>query len=188
MEKKVIEMLIKDFEDEVFAISVVTKPAIEENVIELSTQEIELKVVDEKRNILMGAILVPDKEILRLDKEGKPYYIKFSAETIQKASELFLMRSKQNNVTLQHKKPVDGMSLVESWVVVDSKMDKSAFYGLDYKPGTWVGLMKVDNLEVRKEIEECKIKGFSIEGKFSDNTELQEVSVIEQIKELLKQL
>ena len=51
MERKVIEMLINDLEDEVFAISVVTKPAIEENFIALSEHEIELKTIDEDKRI-----------------------------------------------------------------------------------------------------------------------------------------
>ena len=185
MEKKVIEMLIKDFEDEVFAISVVTKPAIEENFVALSEYEIELKTIDEDKRILLGAVLVPDKEILRVDKEGKPYYIKFSTDTIKQSSELFLMRSKQNNVTLQHSQKLDDMSVVESWIVEDSKVDKSALHGLNYPVGTWVAMMKVNNDSVWEQVKSGAIKGFSIEGKFSDNTNL---STIEKIKELLKQL
>ena len=185
MEKKVIEMLIKDLEDEVFAISVVTKPAIEENFIALSEHEIELKTIDEDKRILIGAVLVPEKEIARLDKDQKIYYIKFSAETIKQSSELFLMRSKQNNVTLQHNKKLDDMSVVESWIVEDSKVDKSALYGLNYPKGTWVAMMKVNNDDVWEQVKSGAIKGFSIEGKFSDN---QNLSTIEQIKELLKQL
>ena len=92
MERKVIEMIINDLEDEVFAISVVTKPAIEENFIALSEHEIELKTIDEDKRILIGAVLVPEKEILRVDAKNYPYYIKFSAETIKVSSELFLMR------------------------------------------------------------------------------------------------
>jgi hypothetical protein len=185
MEKKVIEMLIKDFEDEVFAISVVTKPAIEENFVALSEHEVELKTIDEDKRILLGAVLVPDKEILRVDKEGNPYYIKFSTDTIKQSSELFLMRSKQNNVTLQHSQKLDDMSVVESWIVEDSKVDKSALYDLNYPIGTWVAMMKVNNDSVWEQVKSGAIKGFSIEGKFSDN---QELSTIEQIKELLKQL
>ncbi len=188
MEKKVIEMLIKDFEDEVFAISVVTKPAIEENFIALSEHEIELKTIDEDKRILIGAVLVPDKEILRVDKDKNPYYIKFSAETIKQSSELFLMRSKQNNVTLQHTEKLEDMSVVESWIVEDSKIDKSALYGLNYPKGTWVAMMKVNNDSVWEQVKSGAIKGFSIEGKFSDNQNLSELSVLEQIKELLKQL
>lgn len=188
MEKKVIEMLISDMEDEVFAISVVNKPAIEENFIALSEHEIELKTIDEEKRILMGAVLVPDKEILRVDAKGNPYYIKFSTDTIRKASELFLMRNKQNNVTLQHETKLEDMSVVETWNVEDSKIDKSALYGFDYPIGTWVAMMKVNNDEVWQQVKNGKIKGFSIEGKFSDNQNLSELSVLEQIKQLLKQI
>jgi hypothetical protein len=80
------------------------------------------------------------------------------------------------------------MSVVESWIVEDSKVDKSALYGLNYPKGTWVAMMKVNNDSVWEQVKSGAIKGFSIEGKFSDNQQLQEVSVIEKIKELLKQL
>jgi len=188
MERKVIEMLINDLEDEVFAISVVTKPAIEENFIALSEHEIELKTIDEDKRILIGAVLVPEKEILRVDAKNNPYYIKFSAETIKQSSELFLMRSKQNNVTLQHAKKLEDMSVVESWIVEDSKVDKSALYGFEYPKGTWVAMMKVNNDDVWEQVKSGAIKGFSIEGKFSDNQNLAELDLLEQVKQLLKQI
>jgi len=70
-------------------------------------------------------------------------------------------------------------------IVEDSKVDKSALYGLNYPKGTWVAMMKVNNDDVWEQVKSGAIKGFSIEGKFSDN---QNLSTIEQIKELLKQL
>ena len=68
----------------------------------------------------MGALLIPNKTIYR--KEGKEeYYIYFSKETVKKASELFLQKGKQNNATLEHKFDIDGLTLVESWIVEDKE-------------------------------------------------------------------
>lgn len=188
MAKKVIEMVINenDLTDEVFAISVVNKPAIQENFIALSEHEIELKTIDEEKRLLLGAVLVPDKQILRLDKNGEPFYIKFPTATIRKASEIFLSRGYQNNSTLEHKIELDGMSVVESWIVEDSQKDKSAVYNLSYPVGTWVASVKVKNEEIWQKVKAGEIKGFSIEGRFSDKQDLSEVDLIERIKELLK--
>ena len=186
--KRVIEMVINeaDVNDGVFAISVVNKPAIQEDFIALSEHEIELKTIDAEKRILMGAVLVPKQEIPRIDKNGNVYYIKFSAQTIRKASELFLIRSNQNNATLEHKVQLDDMSVVESWIVEDSKVDKSALHGMKYDVGTWVVSMKVNNEDVWQEVKNGTIKGFSIEGRFSEGTQLAELDLLTQIKELLK--
>ncbi len=170
------------------AVSVVHSPAIEENFIALSKHEIELKEVDAEKKILMGAALVPNKQILRADKDGNGYYIYFSEDTIKKASELFLMRSNQNNATYEHKEKLNGMSVVESWVIDNPEMDKSKEYGFSLPKGTWMIAMKVNNEDIWKDVKAGKVKGFSIEGYFADKYEMsqEKQDIINQLKELLK--
>ena len=136
--ERVIELVI-DEENEfsgIDAISVVENPAIEEDFIALKKQPIQLAEVSEEKRILMGAALVPDKKILRKDEEGEDYYIYFSKDTVRKASELFLSKGNQNNSTLEHDIPLEGMSVVESWLVEDEKKDKSRKYGFEVPVGT----------------------------------------------------
>ena len=191
--KKIIELVIdeNDLQTGIHAVSVVHSPAIEENFIALSKHEIELKEVDSEKKILMGAALVPNKQILRADKDGKGYYIYFSEDTIKKASELFLMRSNQNNATLEHKEKLNGLSVVESWVIDNPEMDKSKEYGFSLPKGTWMISMKVNNEDIWKEVKLGKVKGFSIEGYFADKYEMSQEKnereeIINQLKELLK--
>lgn len=194
MEKpKIIELIIdeNDLQTGIHAVSVVHSPAIEENFIALSKHEIELKEVDSEKKILMGAALVPNKQILRADKDGKGYYIYFSEETIKKASELFLMRSNQNNATYEHKEKLNGMSVVESWVIDNPEMDKSKEYGFNLPKGTWMISMKVNNEDIWKDVKAGKVKGFSIEGYFADKYEMsqekdEKQEIINKLKELLK--
>lgn len=194
MEKpKIIELIIdeNDLQTGIHAVSVVHSPAIEENFIALSKHEIELKEVDSEKKILMGAALVPNKQILRADKDGKGYYIYFSEDTIKKASELFLMRSNQNNATYEHKEKLNGMSVVESWVIDNPEMDKSKEYGFNLPKGTWMIAMKVNNEDIWKDVKAGKVKGFSIEGYFADKYEMsqeknEKQEIINQLKELLK--
>ncbi len=164
----IIEMVLDESSEKqgIHAVSVVESPAIEENWIALNKQLIELKSVDEEKKILMGAGLVPDKQIYRRDKKNGEFYIYFSKETIRKASELFLKRSNQNNATYEHQMKIEGMSVVESWIIEDKDKDKSAIYGFDLPVGTWMISMKVDNPEVWDKVKAGEIKGFSIEGYF----------------------
>mgnify|MGYP006897511003 CR=1 FL=1 len=43
----------------------------------------------------------------------------FTKETVEKASQLFLARGKQNNSTLEHEVEIGGLSVVESWIIED---------------------------------------------------------------------
>lgn len=191
--KKIIELVIdeNDLQTGIHAVSVVHSPAIEENFIALAKHELELKEVDTEKKILMGAALVPNKQILRADKDGKGYYIYFSEDTIKKASELFLMRSNQNNATYEHKEKLNGMSVVESWVIDNPEMDKSKEYGFNLPKGTWMIAMKVNNEDIWKDVKAGKVKGFSIEGYFADKYEMSQEKnereeIINKLKELLK--
>ena len=170
---KIIELILdeEDFEAGIEAISIVESPAIESDFVALKNQEIKLAEVDKEKRILMGALLIPDKPIYRTGEDGE-YYIFFSKETINKASQLFLQNGNQSNSTLEHAKPLDGLTLVESWIVEDKEKDKTALYGLDAPVGSWVGSVKVNNEKVWQEyILTKKCRGFSIEGFFADKIE-----------------
>ena len=188
---RIVELIIDEKEDlsGVEAISVVEFPAIEENFIALN-QQLQLAKVDEEKRILMGAALIPNKNIYRRNGEDE-YYIFFSNETVKKASELFLMNSNQNNATLEHQKKINDLSVVESWIVEDTEMDKSKKYGLNAPVGTWMVSMKVNNDTIWNDfVKTGKVKGFSIEGYFADKLEMslqkeQEEELINKIKEII---
>ena len=193
---KIVELVIDEADEQsgIEAISVVESPAIEENFIALNKHEILLKEVDSEKRILMGAALVPNKQIYRRnDKTDEEYYIYFSEDTVRKASELFFKKSNHQNATLEHSENVEGTTIVESWIVENSKQDKSAIYGMDMPVGTWMISMKIDNEEIYKKAKDGSIRGFSIEGYFADkydlNTEtledLEERFTVEELKELL---
>lgn len=188
---RIIELIIdeKDELSGIDAVSVVKSPAIEENFIALAKHEVELKEVDSEKRILMGAALIPNKQIFRVNDKKEEYYIYFSEDTVRKASELFLMKSNQNNATYEHDQKIDGMSVVESWIIEDDKHDKSVKYGFSLPKGTWMISMKVNNDEVWKDVKEEKVKGFSIEGYFADKLEMsqidEEAELIEKIKQII---
>ena len=162
----------EDMDSGVFAISLVADPAIESNWIYLSKQhKIELAEVNKEKRLLLGPVLIPNKEILRIDEvTGEEYDIVFDEQVIEKAAQLFLQRQHNNDATLEHEKTVDDISIVESWLVADPKADKSNAYGLSYPKGTWLVMAKVNNDEIWSEyIKTGKVKGFSLEGLFGHN-------------------
>ena len=181
---RVIELII-DEEQEfsgIEAISIVDKPAIQEDFIALSKQDkVQLADVDTDKRILMGAALIPNKNIYRQDSEEEEgYYIYFSEETVKKASELFLIEGNQNKSTLEHKAELSGLSVVESWIIEDEIHDKSRKYGLEMPVGTWMVSMKVNNENVWQDyVKTGAVKGFSIEGYFSEAVSL---SVSEEVE------
>ena len=184
-----IELTIKDESDGVFAISLVDSPAIEENFIMLSSQEVDLKILDEEKRIVVGFALVPEKRIYRRVKD-KEFNIYFTKETVAQSSELFMKKLNLNKFTTEHEKEVQGINVIESWVVEDAKNDKSNIYNLGAKGGEWVVMSKIYNDEIWNDIKEGKFKGYSIEGMYDGFDKLEaseeDSEEVEAIKEFLK--
>tara|TARA_R100000781_G_C4072648_1_gene124992 strand:- start:543 stop:1121 length:579 start_codon:yes stop_codon:yes gene_type:complete len=186
---KIIELILDEAQDimGIDAISIVENPAIEENFLALKNEEIKLAEIDKEKKILMGALLIPNKPIYRTNAEGE-YYIYFSRDTVEKASQLYLKNGHQNNSTLEHQHELNGLTLVESWIVEDTKFDKSRKYGLNVPLGTWMGSVKVNNDDVWNEyVKTGKVKGFSIEGYFVDkmqNTSKEEQNAQQLLSEI----
>ena len=181
--------LILDEENEVTgidAVSIVSAGAIESNFISLSKQEVKLAKVDDEKRILMGAALIPNKPIFR--KKGEEvFYVYFSKDTVRRAAELFFKNGNQNNATLEHSMGIDDLTVFESWIVEDTKMDKSAKYGLEVPVGTWMISMKVENDEVWNDyVKSGKVKGFSIEGYFADKAKMKRDSTSQEMEAILE--
>jgi hypothetical protein len=77
---------------------------------------------------------------------------------------------------------LEGLSLVESWIVEDKVHDKSVKFGMDLPLGSWVGSVKVNNDKIWNEfVKTGKVKGFSIEGYFADKMERPKEAIIEDL-------
>ena len=159
----------------VFAISLVNAPATEETFIAMAKQEkiVKFAKVDEEQRILMGLVLQPEQLIYRVDEDGNEFEMFFSAETIKDFSQNFFQSGFQLNSKLEHDEPIEGVTFVESWLVENPKIDKSAAFGLEYPKGSWLVSMKVDNDDIwNNYIKTGELKGFSIDGM----VELEEVN------------
>lgn len=179
----------ENIKDGIDAISLVKFPAIEENWVALNEHKVELKTIDEDKRIVIGLALIPEKDIYRRNGDYE-YNIRFSKDTVRKASELYFKKLKNNNATLEHQEKTDGVSTIESWIVENPKIDKSALYNLNATEGSWVVVMKIYNDEVWADVKNGTYKGLSIEGYFSEKAELnlqesKEQELIEKIKQIL---
>jgi hypothetical protein len=182
IKEQLYELTVEDENvDGVFAISLVESPAIEMDFVYFG-KDVKFSTIDNEKRLLMGPILVPDKKILRVDGAGQPYYVFFKPETIKRLSELYLEKKLTDKATLEHDKNIDGVNLVESWIVESRTKDKSSLYGLSLPVGSWAGTFKVTDDSIWNEyVKTGKVKGFSIEGIFDHK--LVEASMIEDIME-----
>lgn len=174
----------------VYAISVVEEPAIGVDFVALSEQH-NVKFKEDFRGLLYGALLIPDQLIYRRDdKTDEEYYVKYSKETIRAIAYNYLKHNNQNNATVEHAKAVDGVSLVETWII-EGENDKSKNFGFSLPEGTWFGCMKVENEEVKKQIQNKEVLGFSIEGNFIAEKEMymsaQEPTLLEEIELVIQE-
>lgn len=182
----IIELVLDEDNNEIGieAISVVENPAIEEDFVALNGNIIELKEADKERKLLVGALLIPNKPIYRRSGDEE-YYIYFSKDTVVKASQMYLMNGNQSKATLEHEHDINGLTLVESWIVEDEVHDKSRKFGMNVPLGTWMGSVKVNNDEVWNDfVKTGKVKGFSIEGYFADRMERPKEPIADLQEEL----
>lgn len=170
--RKKVELLIDEEEpiSGIEAVSLVRFPAIETDFVYLSSHADKKMAfaMDDEKQMLIGPALIPDKLIMRLDENDEEYDVYFSKDTVRQAMELFMREARTNESTLEHASKIDGVTVVESWLVEDPKKDKSALYGFDLPVGTWMIASKVNNKEIWEKVKKREVRGYSIEGYFTD--------------------
>ena len=126
--------------------------------------------LDEDKRKVVGPLLIPNKLILRLDEENKPYYVYFSEDTVRDIAEKAMREKLLDNVNLEHnpEASVDA-HMTSSWIVESTENDKSNIYDMNVPVGTWMGEFKVEDDSVWQMIKDGVVKGFSIEGVFQNN-------------------
>ena len=177
----IVELVIDDSNESlaIDAISLVSAPAIEENMVYMSKAKNNLtlaKIDTEKREIISPA-LIPSKSIYRYDADtDSDYYVYFSKDTVKKCAYSYLKNNNHHKATYQHKDRVSGVLTVESWIIEDTKKDKSSLYGYSLPPGTWMVKMSITNDDLWNKVKSGDIKGLSIEGFFTSKYEAMQKS------------
>jgi hypothetical protein len=173
---RIVELVIEDDNQElaIDAISLVSAPAIEQDFVFFGKEKNNLTFakVDEEKRMVVSPALIPNKQIFRYDPNtDSDYYVYFSPETVRKASELYLKHNNHHKATHEHNERVSGVLTVESWIIEDTKTDKSTLYGFSLPKGTWMVKMKIENDDLWSKIKSGELKGLSIEGYFTNKFE-----------------
>lgn len=168
----VYELVLGDEEHDegVDTISFVEEPAHESNFMFFSKDKEQPKYTfseDNDKFLVTGAVLIPNQKIYR-NVNNEEFEVFFSAETIEQCSNLFFKNSHHDSSNIEHSGiSIEGVTVVESWLVEDPKMDKSIALGFSAFPkGSWIATYKVDNKELWSKIKSGEVNGFSIEGYF----------------------
>ena len=129
--------------------------------------------LDVEQRKVVGAMLIPNKLILRVDEEGKPFYVYFSEDTVRSIAEKALKEKLIDNVNLEHNPeiPVDAY-MTQSWIVEDMENDRMNKYGMSMPKGSWLAEYKIEDEDVWNMIKDGVVNGFSIEG-FFQNKQIQ---------------
>ena len=146
--------------------------------------------IDEEKRIVMGAVMVPNKMILRRSEDGSPFYIYFTKQTIRKMAEKFFKMNKHNNTDINHDENITTENtLLESWISESIKHDKSYKYGFALPEGTWYVSYKINNDETWEKIKSGELKGFSLSGGFLQKMKpIDSEKTLNDIKDILKQI
>lgn len=144
-------------------ISLVDYPAIESNWVALS-KETKFSFNADKQ-LLYGAILIPDQPIYRFDKKMGEFYVVFTKEEIVKMVRKFQAQQKTINLNYQHKNDSQIANAVvqEIWIVENP--DKSSKYVPNLPEGSAFVVAHIGDSQFwNQEVKTGNVKGFSIEG------------------------
>ncbi len=150
------------------AISLVDQPAIESNFKYFNKQEKKSNYIQLSgyEGVVAGLALIPDKEILRFDSAGNPFFGYFTVEVIKKLRNKFHKELMTNNVNTDHndKNFIDAY-LIESFLIDDEyKLESVKSKGIEEATlGSWFVSYKVDDPETFKRVVSGELNGFSIE-------------------------
>lgn len=169
-------------DDGVFDVSLVSQPANEQDLL-LFSKSIEFAVTNKEKQIVTGVVLIPGQKIYRTKEVGgktEEYEGVMDDETIASCAYDYMQR---RGITYQHAGPAKDVQLIESWV---SKTKNEL--GFQIPKGTWLMSMRINNQQLWQQCKAGLIKGFSIEGKFSEIELSKQFTTEEDIINALTQI
>lgn len=156
----IYNVTLEDDADGVFMMSIVDTPAVDSNFLKFNKhrQKVIYHFNDEKR-IITGVALRANYPIYRFDGKDE-FYVQFTPKDIEIMANKFMKEKKLNNVNVDHNKDVDGIYLIESFILSE-RHNYPEFKDVDL--GSWIVSYKVENQEVWEAIKSGKLNGFSVE-------------------------
>lgn len=180
MEEQELKRYRLTIDDELFntmnLISLVDDPAIEQNAMLFGkdgkpseNNYAFAKGIPDKQEIT-GPIMRANFDIVRYNYfTGEKYFVYFTEEDTKKIMQEFMRHSNNFATSFNHSFVLKNTYLTEIWSVVDPETDKSKALGFEnVQVGDIYGTFKCDSTEIWNEIVKKYVKGFSIEGYFTE--------------------
>jgi hypothetical protein len=185
----VFELNVPEEDMGVFAISLVDKPATEQQWLafhrdEKVNEEIKFSLNSDKQ-ILTAPLMLANTPIYRNDKITGEHYIVFSEATLERmAINFFKNNVRSFNEMHNSSFGVDNATVIESWIKT-SDNDKSVALGFDAPVGSWFISVFIDDKKFWDDnIKTGKFTGFSLEGFFEKVQLSVEESPVDEVKEV----
>ena len=156
------DITLEDFAQGMYKISLVDKPAIEENFIYFNKTEVVEMFANDERKEVVGPIMIPNREILRHSPENGYYYVRFTEEVIREIMYNYSKKGLFNEFGIHHEYDTQDVVMLEVWMK-ESDNDKSTDYGYNLPNGTVFVKAKIESDELFKAIKQGEVNGFSIE-------------------------
>ena len=121
----------------------------------------------EGQNMIVAPAMIADKLIFRVDELGEPYYGFFDADSIRNAAYTFqkLKLTDRFNINHDSEEVADGVYLAETWLVQDTELDKSNYFGYRLPVGSWMTVLRIENQELYDEyVASGELQGLSVEA------------------------
>jgi len=128
--------------------------------------ESNFSFASEDQQIVVGPLMIPNKQILRVDEEGNPFYVFFSKDTVKAIAEKMMKDKLLDRLNANHdpNQPVEG-HMMETWIIEDPKKDKASIYGFDHLPaGTWMGMYRITDNKTWARVKSKELRGYSVEA------------------------
>lgn len=189
----VYQAVIKDEGDETHmtCISLVDEPAVESDFLYFDKEKHveKFEVQDEEKHLLLGVVMRADYPMLRLTKEGAPYYITFSSETIRTMAQKYLREGLQNTYNLMHnsERMTDGLEMVQLFIKDSAKGIAPEGFE-DISDGSLFGEFKVLDDDIWNDIKEGEFKGFSIEVTLELEPEEEQEDEFSEVMDIIKKI
>lgn len=186
----IYKIKIKDSEDlGVDYVAFVDDPAIERNWMAFNKEK--RYFANEEKKIISGPLIVANLPIYRRDDKLGEFMVVFDEDTTMQIVQRFFKNRFTSNVNLMHdpNQKVDGVYMFESFVI-DNEKGKVAPKGFEkLTDGSWFASFKVDNEQVWADVKSGKFQGFSVEGLFGHDFEIEkETDSIQKIIDVIQQI
>jgi hypothetical protein len=145
------------------------------------------EIQNEEKRIISGAAMIADLPIYRYDETRGEYYVVFDKETIFEIAKKWARGDKYDAVNIHHDKAINGLSLLESFIVDRERGIMPPKGYEEVADGSWFLSYIVNDESIWQRVKEGEFKGFSVEG-FFDFEETVEDKIANAMMKKLKRV